>query len=78
MLQFIDYEVRADLSTSYNVERKRCVADDQDITRTRSTFWMKKHQFQQEINQASGELVSQDGETGEPLMCVCVCGLKEL
>jgi len=28
MLQFIDYEVGADLSTSYNVKGKRCVADD--------------------------------------------------
>jgi len=28
MLQSIDYEVRVDMSTSYNVERKRCAADN--------------------------------------------------
>ena len=28
MLQFVDYEVRAGLSTSYNVEGKGWVADD--------------------------------------------------
>ena len=75
MLQFIDYEVRADLSTSYNVERKRCVADDQDITRTRSTFWMKKKWKNINSSRRSTELLENwwvKMEKRGSHWCVCV------